>query len=400
MFEAYGFPGRHFPILQVSPLGLRRIYAILVRPLLVAAVVVVAAEASAVLVIKIRRLPVERPQYTLSANGASFWRDLDPVFGVWHPPNSRYHARTRCFDVWYESNSYGARDVERTRTARGARIIVIGDSFVEGFGVELDSRLSNRLESRTGIEHLNFGTSGYFGPTQYVLLYESMARHFEHDAVTVVLLPSNDFEDDDPEFGKSFHEDRYRPYWVDSDSGFVVEYYNPDALTTRYEIARQVKRAANSYSQLFGLLRYLHAGRAYRKLAWTNRRTDDPVRPSYYYRFEEEGWRRLEHSLRRLVALTGERPLLVVTAPSRTDVRAYLARNSPGGGGTPLTERLEGLAQTTGFELLDLLPTFAAASAAGREVYFSCDPHWNPDGHALAAETILAHSRLYADGVP
>src|SRR5262245_62400166 len=80
----------------------------------------------------------------------------------------------------YRSNSYGARDVERTLTSDRPRVLVLGDSMTEGLGVALEQRFTNLLERETGIEHLNFATSGDFGTTQYYLLYKTLASKFSH----------------------------------------------------------------------------------------------------------------------------------------------------------------------------------------------------------------------------
>ena len=48
----------------------------------------------------------------------------------------------------YNSNSYGMRDIEREKEGSGRRFVVIGDSFVEGFGVSSDNRFTNKLEEK------------------------------------------------------------------------------------------------------------------------------------------------------------------------------------------------------------------------------------------------------------
>ena len=62
---------------------------------------------------------------------------------------------------------------------------------------------------RNNIEALNFGVSGNFSSTQEYLLYKELASKFEHSAVALFFLPSNDFTDNDPEY---FDDTRYRPY--------------------------------------------------------------------------------------------------------------------------------------------------------------------------------------------
>ncbi len=97
--------------------------------------------------------------------GTAFWKGHHPRFGVWHEPNAETVHERACFRVRYATNSVGARDAERSLDADAPRVVVLGDSFLEGWGVARDERLSERLESGTGFEHLNFAMA-HFGPYQ------------------------------------------------------------------------------------------------------------------------------------------------------------------------------------------------------------------------------------------
>ena len=131
-----------------------------------------------------------------------------------HEADELAHYAKGCFDVEYEFNSYGAKDIQRKKKDKFNRTILIGDSFVEGYGLNNINTISKNLETLSGKEYLNFGTSGHFGTTQYRLLYEHLASDFDHNTVMVFLTVTNDFEDDSFEFGKSYHKNRFRPYLV------------------------------------------------------------------------------------------------------------------------------------------------------------------------------------------
>ncbi len=67
------------------------------------------------------------------------------------------------------------------------RIIVLGDSFTAGQYVSNEHRFTEHLERRMpGVEVINFGLEGT-GTDQQLLIYEHIARHYEHDLV--ILLP-------------------------------------------------------------------------------------------------------------------------------------------------------------------------------------------------------------------
>ena len=65
---------------------------------------------------------------------AGIWRGHHPVLGVWHATDLEARHTSRCFDVAYRMNSVGARDGERSHRAAGSRVVVLGDSFTEGWG--------------------------------------------------------------------------------------------------------------------------------------------------------------------------------------------------------------------------------------------------------------------------
>ena len=150
-------------------------------------------------------------------------------WGAWGKPNSVSRHAFECYDVPYRFNSVGARDVERSLQGEG-RWIAIGDSFMEGYGLPEEDRVSNLIESATGHQILNFSTSGNFGPLQYLILYQQLASKFEHKGLMVGFLPDNDFQDNDPiwyEKNRSKgHWLRHRPYYELAPDGnsFKIRY--------------------------------------------------------------------------------------------------------------------------------------------------------------------------------
>ena len=151
-------------------------------------------------------LPYQRYQTDATP---TFWANNDPVVGRWHYPNVTVPHQFACVDVVYRTNSAGMRDPERSfESADPDRAVLLGDSFVEGFGVNHGERMSDVLEQRTGIEHLNFAT-GNTGTIQHWLTYERFALAYDHTRVFQFILPGNDFTDNNPD-----HErwNIYRPF--------------------------------------------------------------------------------------------------------------------------------------------------------------------------------------------
>jgi hypothetical protein len=286
-----------------------------------------------------------------------------PEFGAWHLPNARGEHVGACFRSLYETNSVGARDVERPARADGPRVVVLGDSFLEGYGLEAASRMSNVLEKQTGVPHLNFAMAG-FGPYQQLLVYRSLARGFDHTAVIASVFPANDFADLDPADCAALGDPEYchRPF--------------PGALP---EMAPRYRRESALRSFLKRDSTAFRIGLA----AWNVRRRV-PYKPeSRFYAYEERQVRLLEAVLDRLRLAVAPRHLIVVLIPHPLDIEVHRER-----GPDPLSEELATWAERGGVRVVNLLPILSEASARWEPLYLSCDFHWSHYGNRVAAEAI------------
>ncbi|WP_088347443.1 MULTISPECIES: SGNH/GDSL hydrolase family protein [Rhodomicrobium] len=331
---------------------------------------------------KANLLRIDLPSYSI-ANAKPFWADIDPAFGVWHPANSQYRHVKSCFDVTYASNAHGMRDRARDLTADQPRVVVLGDSFVEGYGVADRERLTDRLEAQTGIAHLNFGTSGNFGVTQSWLLYKTLASRFEHDAVILSVLPDNDFADDDFANAKTVFGDRYRPYLVGSYPDYRLTYHNETMAKARLrEFGQAFEAALSEFTYTAKAYSYF---KAYFKAPKPVGPADGAAlpAPSLYFDFTEAQFDRLRYGIEQIAALAAPRPVLVVTIARRSDYRrAAREQRVP-----PLVERLSALSARLNIQYVDLLGGLKA-DARLDGLFHACDPHWNAEGNAAAAEVI------------
>ena len=89
-----------------------------------------------------------------------WWTEAN-VWGAWHKENSVTSQKRSCFDVVYESNEIGARD-KSFKMNSPKDIILIGDSFAEGYGVNYNDTSQRYLEVLTNTNILNFGVSKNF----------------------------------------------------------------------------------------------------------------------------------------------------------------------------------------------------------------------------------------------
>ncbi|TAG62473.1 MAG: hypothetical protein EAZ26_12340, partial [Runella slithyformis] len=142
--------------------------------------------------------------------------DFNAFFGRWSTPyDSSFRTRPAGDSIKISYNAFGARDKQRSthKSSTKKRIIVIGDSFVEGYMLDTAQRLTNLMERATNCEHLNIAINGT-GLITYFLEYKYLAKRFEHDVVMIGILPANDFEVHSENDEMSlFDSPIYRPYW-------------------------------------------------------------------------------------------------------------------------------------------------------------------------------------------
>jgi len=145
-----------------------------------------------------------------------FQRSANPVLG--YELKADYRNDDADLNESYPTtNSAGQRDVERDleKPLGSRRIILLGDSVVEGHGVrEIDDTMSRQLErmlSDPPSEVLNFGVSGYCTSAEVELL-QTKGLSYDPDLV-ILLFTENDFDN----FNREAFELgslRRRPAWV------------------------------------------------------------------------------------------------------------------------------------------------------------------------------------------
>jgi len=320
--------------------------------------------------------PSSRPNYRV--NHEQFWIDSNRATGHWHPANGHFLHQDGCFTVEYTTNSYGARDIERSLHSARPRTIVLGDSMMEGLGLPDDERLSNILEKRTGREHLNFGIGGT-GPLQYALLYKTMAAKFDHDVVMVGVLPDNDFHDMDAAYARAHGRgDLYRPYYADDLSIFYTGHFQAGAVDDPSDYVEDYLRA---YLASYHVGQYIH-----NRLYWGA--IKDYTSPySGYNDFSGVDLARLKRALEdiKTTAEAHGARVAVFLIPRSIDFKRLHDSNEDRLG--PLMEAWGGAA---GIPVKDLLPEMARLSGGDYKSYFlRCDDHWSAHGSAVAADVLL-----------
>jgi hypothetical protein len=125
-----------------------------------------------------------------------------PRIGRTFIPHAYYRYRKERFSEGH-INSHGFRDYERSyeKSKDVYRILVLGDSYIEGFQVQLKDTFTAQLEkmlnahpSAKRFEVLSFGQSG-FGTAEEYLRYITFGLAYDPDLVILAVTTGNDFRD-------------------------------------------------------------------------------------------------------------------------------------------------------------------------------------------------------------
>jgi lysophospholipase L1-like esterase len=303
----------------------------------------------------------------------NFWQH-DAHLGWAHVPGRQGVFRHPDFEVGIAISAQGLRDREYPfeRTPGRSRMLVLGDSFAWGFGVEAKQGFSEILESRRpDWEIVNAAVSGY-GTDQELLFLEERGLRWNPDVVLLLLHP-NDFDDNAAAARYGYPKPRFA---LGAD-GLELTNVPVPPLGLRARLHRALLQRSFVYHRV-------HLARS----AWSESRATHPPSPAAEERAahagSEAGGRpsaqpardsKLEliaallARLHQRAASAGAR-LVVVSAPSPPRVREFLygALAEQGVPYVPLDEAFGGLPR--------------------EETHFARDPHWNAEGQRVAADAI------------
>lgn len=132
----------------------------------------------------------------LGSDDCAYKRSTNPILGFKLKANYR-NDEPDFIQSYERTNSHGQRDRERTieKPPGVRRVLLLGDSVVEGYGLPESATISRQLEnlySDGKTEVLNFGVSAYCTRAEVELL-ETKGFQFEPDIVVLVFV-ENDFD--------------------------------------------------------------------------------------------------------------------------------------------------------------------------------------------------------------
>lgn len=306
----------------------------------------------------------EEPKYSYEEKFLHDWIELDEDGIVWHKKNYQTRHISRCFDVLYKTNNVGARDNnDYFKNNQNKSIILIGDSFAEGPGVDVDKIFAKIVEKKTGKNVLNFGNSGTEPKTQ-LTRYLKFNKDYNFDEMIYFFLPQNDYSE------KKIVTNNNKQI-----NNNKKKFFNLSII--KYKIADFLARFTYSYNFLrtASYVFNINFNYGYNEL-------------SYFYKIEKN----IDYTFSYLEELLSSKKVktYIVIIPTIFDINNFLS--------TGLNyknlywyKKLTALSERNNSTLIDLMDykDFKKKS----NYFHSCDGHWSEFGNNFAAEVFLAHYR-------
>jgi hypothetical protein len=306
----------------------------------------------------------------------------DPVLGWYHRPNSTGRSDLGGPDSGsFRINSLGLRGPEVTspKPPGCRRVLVCGDSFVFGVGVDeghlLSSWIARLLAERTGgcVDAVNMGVSGYATDQEYLLL-QRLGAHLQPDLVVLVVC-DNDFEGNQLDFAFRRY---FKPHFVLDGAGRLIPDPRPPRRLTRWQ---RVKAWMGQESNVWNLIR--------------TRSSDVAALQRFFELFEVALARRTPRPLK----LTGALVEAFAEHARELGARVLVLNTGHRGEDRALFEILRGRLTRHGFDVLGISELLQQQRwrDPGAHWDFQHDTHWNRDAHEFVARHVVSH--LIATGL-
>lgn len=361
------------------------------------------------------------PEYGIPVFTTRLFTEYDPLLGWRKIPNFHGTHVQDEYTIVERFNAKGLRgpDYPYRKPAGEYRILILGDSFAEGYTVEFEDLCSELLEGKLRaeldrrIEVINAGTGGY-GTDQELLFFRTEGRKYAPDLVILLYC-----ENDAPMNIKSNYYAMGRgqkPLFELADGQLVLKSTPQKTWDQREEAAKDLARKEHAYKQRFVLWKpdtwYL---RRLCKHVMARRAEDapngdslaqgaasasnQPTLANTNYRGRPAEWIMTEALMAQLgkeTADTGAK-FLLFNIPQKGEVHGAASPDSAN------EHNLALLSQRHGLTFIPTVATFRERAAqlgtSGKRLYWKKDSHWTAEGHRLTAEILsqylLAHRADY-----
>ena len=332
---------------------------------------------------------LKKPKQSLN----NYWNEKE-IWGAWHEKNFQVRHVKECFDVEYKTNEVGARDDPFIKLDEENNIILLGDSFAEGYGIEKENMFEAKIEKLTDKTVLNFSSSKDFGLIQYILIYENLAKKYDHNSIIISFLPNNDFKDNDYFYYKENKLDflnkkqRHRPYFVKSENEYKILFPKKDKKSS-IKLIEFLKKYFWS-SNILRTGKYLYVSyklkKAKKKLLINYPKDHKTKHITDYYFTPPYQQEAIIFFLQKFIKENSKKNILFFSIPLYEDYE--IIKNNDYRDEIFWWRKIKSFEKKyKNFYFLDLVDY---ATEDYRDYFFSnkCDGHWNSEGHQWAGEII------------
>ncbi|MDQ2693571.1 MAG: hypothetical protein M3Y68_16155 [Chloroflexota bacterium] len=351
-----------------------------------------------------------------------------PILGWVLQPNTTYLYKIPEGKVSVTYNSQGWRDIEHAVEKPDGvfRILVLGDSFMEANSVELEKTFHRQVEklareTASQVEVINLGVSGY-GTLQEYLAFQHMGQLYEPDLVILGFFDGNDVINNSRELASILTEPgqvtNARPFLdLNEASRWVITPVDFEAAQRSYtENKAALEARRNKLTEKLALLRLFTSGMARIPILdelGSQEGQSTPVDRNQYemalmgvnYCVEPAEFTRAWKATERIFARFNEEikahgaKLVIFTVPAVEEVspeymeavkddvafpEKLCLEKAPG------HVRLSHILMKLDIDQIPLLSDFRTMMRENGINLYQTDLHWNPEGHALAAERVVS----------
>lgn len=334
-----------------------------------------------------------------------FFMSSDPVLHHRFTPNASGRYKTTEFDVAYTINTLGLRNPEtpRAKPEGRKRILMLGDSFTEGDGVEYQETFSHRLQTMldtSGLpqhwEVINAGVGSYAPMVEYLYLkQEGLALDPD---IVILNLDLSDFFDDLGYAQRARWDAGGRPV-----AAGVEEETPPDSWVMAGLV--NVKDFFKEHTRLYNFIRlridrYLEGARHTVDMSGNIQNDKYAMfRPGAHVFLERDGALTFKHLL--LIRDT----LRARGIEFRMNVYPYGLQVSPQEWksgrefwgfrpdtlyGTGPQQEIEAWARRHAIPITNLCEAFRSLGSSSYPLYHDYNGHWRPVGHEVVARELYA----------
>jgi lysophospholipase L1-like esterase len=343
------------------------------------------------------------------------YKEYDPLLGWRKKKNAKTTYRRREYTVDVDINSEGLRDPERgPDTEPGTfRVLALGDSFVEGYTVEVGQTVTQRLESRIRelgcapkAEVINGGTSAYSTDQEYLFYRTEGVRY--RPSLVLLFFFWNDviYTDRQDYFGTP------KPAFEIGEGRLRVHRYpvrkKPEAPPSPPATESKDEPRGSALLEMLRERLWYGAPAAHDALArlglWSPIPDSNPRLEMLVYDHRdlaqvEDAWEkvgRVLEALRKDVEDHGSR-LAIAYIPGKMEIQESswdttrtLYRLKDGAWDLhKVRDKVRHFGAQLGIPVIDLSPALEAAELPFRSTYFTFDGHWNARGHDVASSAVF-----------